>query len=104
MGHLTKRQLVIYLKQEGSENDFQNLLSSKQCWNSGSTLDKSTLCQGWGGGGGKKDHNYVGKSAKCPKTFNQDCSNQGSKKSCSVYPKQVDSPSGQVTFHSDLLA
>ena len=58
MGHVTKRQLVIHLKQEGSENDFQNLLSSKQCWNSGSTLDKSTstLNWRWEGVGGKKGY------------------------------------------------
>ena len=32
-----------------------------------------SLCWMWGGGGGQKDH-YVGKSAKFPKTFDQDYS------------------------------
>ena len=48
----------------------------KPIWNSGSTLDESTstlIASEVGGGDEQKDHNYVGKSGKCPKTFDKDC-------------------------------
>ena len=46
----------------------------KPIWNSGSTLDESTstLRQRWEKEIQQKDHNYVGKSGKCPKTFDKD--------------------------------
>ena len=72
----TKWQLVTHYFEVGSHYlNYWAPLSPKQCWNSGSTLDESmsSLCWMWGGGGGQKDH-YVGKSAKFPKTFDQDYS------------------------------
>ena len=50
---------------------------TKQCYNSGSTLDgsKSTLCWGLvlGGGGGGHRKAIILAEGQCPKTFGLDC-------------------------------
>jgi len=61
-------------KQRKQKNK-ETTTTKKQCWNSASTLveSTSTLCWGWWRGSWT-ERPYVGKSAKCSKTFDQDCS------------------------------
>ena len=69
-----------------------------------STLDESTstLCWGWGrGGGGQKDHTcMLAKVQSVPRLLTRIIVVQSSKKVPSSCPEHVKSPSGQVTFHS----